>query len=154
MDEDIKRDRATTLLMSFWHIQKQMALSIQKTAQQNGLSMPQYTTLLAMVHQKEMMQKRIQQKTKLPKSTLSQAIDGLVQAGFIERRVVEGNRREMQLVVSAKGKELMSSMNTQPDGIHQLFQQVTDSLSDEKFKQMIQIHEQILTELKRGEASC
>lgn len=147
-------DKSTQMLLSFWHIQKEMMRTVRNTAQSNQLSMPQYTVLLAMIQQDEMMQKQVHRLTNLPKSTLSQAIDGLVENGILERKPVETNRRKMELEISAAGKSLIKQMQMQEDGIHQLFRQAVESISDDQYDTVMEIHAHLLSELKRGESPC
>ena len=71
------------------------------------LSIPQYSVLMTIAPRKGMTQKQIGEVLQIPKSTLSQAVDGLVQTGWIHRQSVEDNRREMQLSLSEKGKTLL-----------------------------------------------
>lgn len=140
--------RSVQLMRSFWNVQKNMMRFIQKTAVENGLSVPQYSVLMTIAPHKEMTQKNLGEKTFLPKSTLSQAVDGLVKAGWINRQQVEGNRREMQLSLSEEGETLLKTIHLQEDGIHQVFQSAVETLTDRQYEGLLEAHLQIATFLE------
>jgi DNA-binding MarR family transcriptional regulator len=134
---------ALQLLRSFSRVNKTMMRFVQKTAADNGLSVPQYTILVTIAPEKEMTQKSIGEKTFLPKSTLSQAVDGLVQAGFLHRQQVEDNRREMLLSLSRQGETMLKGIHRQEGSIHQLTAGALETLKEEEFAGLLQAHQQI-----------
>ncbi|MGG3451097.1 MarR family winged helix-turn-helix transcriptional regulator [Domibacillus aminovorans] len=140
--------RSTQLLRSFWNVQKNLMRFVQKTAVENGLSVPQYSILMTIAPHKEMIQKSLGEKTFLPKSTLSQAVDGLVQAGWLNRQQVEGNRREMQLSLSEKGEIFIKTIQLQEDGVHQTFQSAVESLTERQCEELLKANLQIATYLE------
>ena len=143
MNNNTELENSIELMHSFWNIQKNLMRFVQKTAADNDLSVPQYTILMMLIHQDVISQKAVQEKTFLPKSTLSQAIDGLVQSGLLDRQQVEGNRREMQLSICQKGKDLIDKIHLQKDGLHQLFHHAVESLTDRQFQDLLHSHNQI-----------
>lgn len=150
-NENQKLMRSTEILRSFANVQKNMMRFVHRTAMENGLSIPQYSILATIAPCKEITQKNLQEKTYLPKSTLSQAVDGLVQASLLDRQQVEGNRREMQLTLSKKGKAFIKTMHLQEGGVHQIFQGAVESLTDKQYKELLQTHRQIETYLETWE---
>lgn len=147
-NEEQKVMRSTQLLRSFWHVQKNIMRLVQKTAVENGLSIPQYTVLMTITLHKEMTQKKVGERTFLPKSTLSQAVDGLVRAGLLHRQQVEGNRREIQLAITEKGEALLKTIHLQEGGIHQLFQCVSELMTDKQYEELLETHLQITNYLE------
>lgn len=147
--------RSIQLLRSFSNIQKNMMRFVQKSAVENGLSIPQYTILMTIIIHKEMTQKNVGEKTFLPKSTLSQAVDGLVREGLLNRQQVEGNRREILLSLSEKGLARIKEIHMQENGIHQKFQSVAESLTDKQFEELLDTHQQITKHLEEpGQEEC
>ncbi|WP_078411020.1 MarR family winged helix-turn-helix transcriptional regulator [Priestia abyssalis] len=146
--ENQKFMRSVQLMRSFWNVQKNMMRFIQKTATENGLSVPQYSILVAIAPHKEMTQKNLGEITFLPKSTLSQAVDGLVKAGWLHRQQVEGNRREMQLSLSEEGETLLKTIHLQEGGIHQVFQSAVETLTNRQYEGLLESHQQIATYLE------
>ncbi|MEI2664124.1 MarR family winged helix-turn-helix transcriptional regulator [Rossellomorea sp. LJF3] len=134
---------ALQLLRSFSRVNKTMMRFVQKTAADNGLSVPQYTILVTIAPEKELTQKTIGERTFLPKSTLSQAVDGLVQAGFLNRQQVEDNRREMLLSLSHQGETMLKGIHKQEGSIHQLTAGAVETLSEGEFAGLLQAHEKI-----------
>ncbi|WP_342742428.1 MarR family winged helix-turn-helix transcriptional regulator [Paenisporosarcina indica] len=121
---------------------------VQKSALENGLSVPQYTIMMTIIHHKEMTQKVVGEKTFLPKSTLSQAVDGLVREGLLDRQQVEGNRREILLSLNEKGMERIKMIHLQEGGIHQIFHSVVESLTESQVEELLGTHHQITTFLE------
>ncbi|MBP2243303.1 DNA-binding MarR family transcriptional regulator [Cytobacillus eiseniae] len=140
VNESEKLIRSTQLLRSFWSIQKNIVRFVQKTAVENGLSVPQYTVLMTIILQKEMTQKQVGEQTFLPKSTLSQAVDGLVRLGLLNRQQLESNRREMQLSITEKGEAFLKKMHLQDGGIHHLFQSAMEPLTDKQYEDLLESH--------------
>jgi DNA-binding MarR family transcriptional regulator len=135
--------RSVQLLRSFWNVQKNIMRFVQKTAAENGLTVPQYSILMTITLYKETTQKIVGEKTFLPKSTLSQAVDGLVRAGMLRREHVEGNRREIQLSITDQGKNLLRTIHFHEGSIHQVFQTAIEKLSEEQFEELLETHLQI-----------
>ncbi|MCP3764691.1 MarR family transcriptional regulator [Domibacillus sp. A3M-37] len=150
--ENQKLMRSTQVLHSFAGVQNIMMRFIQKSAVENGLSVPQYSILMTLIFCKEMTQKNVGEKTFLPKSTLSQAVDGLVREGFLKRQQVEGNRREVLLSLSEKGITRIRTLHLQEGGIHQVFQSVLESLTEQKVDDLLETHQQITASLEKLEA--
>src|SRR5699024_5151702 len=105
-----EENRQMVLTQSFWQLQKAIMTQVKQTAVDNDLSVPQFTILLMMQQKGQMPQKKLQARTHFPKSTLSHAIDGLVQDGILERTHVKGNRREMDLSLSERGIALFDQI--------------------------------------------
>ncbi|MDQ0231684.1 MarR family winged helix-turn-helix transcriptional regulator [Metabacillus malikii] len=135
--------RSVALLRSFYDVHKNMMRLVQNTALENGLTVPQYISLITISMQKEMTQKKVGEETFLPKSTLSQAVNDLVQLGLLTRQQVEGNRREMLLMITEKGSRLLNDIHLQAGGVQEAFQHATESLSDQQYTELIQLHQQI-----------
>ncbi|UXH46335.1 MarR family transcriptional regulator [Rossellomorea vietnamensis] len=134
---------ALQLLRSFSRVNKTMMRFVQKTAADNGLSVPQYTILVTIAPEGELTQKTIGERTFLPKSTLSTAVDGLVQAGFLHRQQVEDNRREMLLSLSHQGETMLKGIHNKEGSIHQLTEGAVETLSEEEFAGLLEAHERI-----------
>ncbi|WP_203341099.1 MarR family winged helix-turn-helix transcriptional regulator [Planococcus beijingensis] len=151
MNENKEMDAYMQLMLSFAHVQKNMVRFIQKSAVEKGLSIPQYSILMTIISCKEMTQKNIGEKTFLPKSTLSQAVDGLVKEGYLDRRQVEDNRRETLLALSPKGQALVEELHLQEDGLHQVFKAASEQFTDEQVEELLQAHRKISSYLKEVE---
>lgn len=140
--------RSSQLLHSFFSVNKNIVRIVQNIAVENGLTVPQYTILMMVIHSKEMTQKNVGERSFLPKSTLSQAVDGLVRLKLLERKQVAGNRREMNLKISEKGERFFKDIHLQDGGIHQSFQAAIEPLSDKQCEELLKMHLQIAGNLE------
>ncbi len=144
-DETKAFNRSSQLFRSIWRFNQSMRIYAKKTALENDLTVPQYALLMMLAPKKEMTQKEIGQIMKFPKSTLSQTVDGLVQADIIMRHPVKDNRREMQLILTDKGKKLYEKLREHEGSIHQDLEDAIDNLSDNQFEEMLATLSQIAT---------
>lgn len=142
-----ERETYMQLMLSFANVQKNMVRFIQKSAVEKGLSIPQYSILMTIFSCSEMTQKTVGEKTFLPKSTLSQAVDGLVKEGYLHRQQVACNRREMMLSLSEKGRELVNGFHSQQDGLHQVFKSASEQFTAEQIAELLEAHQKISTYL-------
>lgn len=147
-NENQKFMRSVQLMRSFWNVQNNFMRLVQKTASENGLSVPQYAILVTLARLKEATQKNIGERTFLPKSTLSHAVDGLVHAGLLNRKQLEGNRREMLLLLSEKGETMIKTIHLQEGGIHQIFQGAVELLTEKQYQELLVAHQTISTYLE------
>lgn len=150
-DEHQRVTRSTEVLYSFAGVHNNMMRLIQRSAVENGLSVPQYSILMALFSRNEMTQKKVGEKTFLPKSTLSQAVDGLVREGLLRRKQVEGNRREVLLSLSEKGMTRIRTLHLQEGGIHQAVQSVLESMTEQQVDDLLRTHKQITDLLEKRE---
>ena len=129
--------KSSKFLHSFRRLNQNMMRFIHKTALENDLSIPQYSVLMTIAPRKEMTQKQLGEVLQIPKSTLSQAVDGLVQTGWIHRQPVPDNRREMQLLLSEKGNTLFKKISQQKGSIHRTIESVMGTLTEKQFDEFL-----------------
>lgn len=128
----LSSEKVTEILKSFERVNRGLRRLFQKTAADFDLSAPQLMLLTIIAPQQEVTQKQLGIDTQFPKSTLSQSIDALVQRDLIERYPVEGNRREMQLVLSAQGKKLMEQLQKQSGSYQLVLEEALGRLSGQQ----------------------
>lgn len=145
--------REVRLLHSFLNVNKNLARLVSRTAANNGLTVPQFSVLMMIAPHKKMTQKIIGERTFMPKSTLSQAVDGLVKSELVQRSPVEGNRRELELTLSEKGEALIAELPQQEGSIARLFKNACDTLSEKQYQDLLEAHKQIKEslEMEQGE---
>ncbi|WP_176215197.1 MarR family winged helix-turn-helix transcriptional regulator [Cytobacillus gottheilii] len=130
--EDQSSQRVTDILKSVERVNRGLRKLFQKTAADLDLTAPQLMLLSIIASKKEVTQKQLGIEIQIPKSTLSQTIDALVQRELLERYPVEGNRREMQLVLSKQGKTLIDSIHEQKGSYYTVLKEAVDGLSEQK----------------------
>lgn len=140
--------RSGELFRTIWRVNLSMRTMVQKTAMANELTTPQYAVLMTLAPYGELTQKELGQVMQFPKSTLSQAVDGLVQAGLVDRHPVKENRREMQLIVSEKGKLLFENMKRQEGSINHSFELAIDTLTAKQYEELLASLQQIASFLE------
>ncbi|MBU9673776.1 MarR family transcriptional regulator [Planococcus sp. CP5-4] len=139
------------LMLSFAEVQKSILRIIQKSTADKGMSMPQYSILMTLFRGSDMTQKTIAEKTFLPKSTLSQAVDGMVKDGYVARQPMECDRREMCLELSEAGLALAQELHIQEDGLHQLFRAASAQFTERQIEELIAAHRKISSYLTKSE---
>lgn len=80
-----------------------------------GVTMAQAHVLLAVEEAGETRVTALAGELGLDKSTLSRTIESLVQAGLVERRAVQGDRRSLALSLTALGRRAAVDINRQGD---------------------------------------
>lgn len=103
-DERVKL--AGDVVQSFMNISKILIKFTQKNAASLGLTSPQMGILNTISSAPGKTLKEISEKLFLSKSTISVSVDDLVNAGLVERKVSEEDRREINLYVTDKGRQL------------------------------------------------
>ena len=150
--------RSTAMMQSFWNVQRHLVRAAHQTAQENGLSLPQFHSLMTIAPRSPITQKELAAYTHLPKSTLSQSIEGLVQAEWVIRETNPDNRREVVLRLSDHGRQFVETIKRQESGMQQRLEQVLDQIDPVVFEQMLQTHAQIAEGLKEilapGNGGC
>lgn len=136
------------LFENFWQLQGYFLRKIHENISEYDLSITQYITLRTLYAHSSMTQKKIQQETLLPKSTLSHAVNKLVELELIDRYIMEEDRREIILTILDKGKKMISKLHQEEKGIDQVLYQATRTLSDEEVKMFQRILQQIIKHLK------
>lgn len=140
--------RSGELFRTIWRVNLSMRKIVQKTAMANDLTVAQYAVLTTIAPYKEMTQKELSQVMQFPKSTLSQAVDGLVKAELMTRHPVKENRREMQLIITEKGKLLFNAMKRQEGSINHTFEAAIDTLSAKQYEELLASLDQIVSFLE------
>ncbi|WP_214882683.1 MULTISPECIES: MarR family transcriptional regulator [unclassified Exiguobacterium] len=146
--------RAREMMQSFWRVQRVLIRLMHQTAQQNDLTLPQLHGLMMLNEQGAISQKELVQRTKMPKSTLSQSLDGLVEKGLIRRDINPDNRREVVLTIDTSGKRLIEDIEQQEEGAEQQLNQILSRLNEGTYHHMIEAHQQIADGLNEGFTEC
>lgn len=151
---EMSATRAREMMQSFWRVQRVLIRLMHQTAQQNDLTLPQLHGLMTLNEQGAITQKELVRRTRMPKSTLSQSLDGLVEKGFIRRDVNPDNRREVVLTIDQSGKRLIEEIEQQEEGTEQQLNQILARLDEETYRHMIEAHQQIADGLNEGFTDC
>lgn len=151
---EMSATRAREMMQSFWRVQRVLIRLMHQTAQQNDLTLPQLHGLMMLNEQGAITQKELVRRTRMPKSTLSQSLDGLVERGLIRRDINPDNRREVVLTIDQSGKRLIEEIEQQEEGTEQQLNQILARLDEETYRHMIEAHQQIADGLNEGFIDC
>lgn len=143
---DFKVKQAAEVVQSFMTISKILAKFTQQNAERLGLTLQQLGVLNTIYSYPSITLKEIIDKLMLPKSTASISVDDLVNLGLVERKVSERDRRQINLILTGKGKELSKkSMQTPASYIAMI--SALEKISTEDIQTLIRIHEEITKSL-------
>lgn len=153
---DEKCEKTVRLWHSYLEVQKNILQCIQESARREDLSVQQYLILVTFSDHGEISQKTVREKTFLPKSTLSEAIEGLVKDEIIIRKPLKSDRREIGLLLSDKGMALVQKIQTYEPGILQTFSSVVTEIPNSDFEKALAMNEQITMKLQKeeGKSKC
>ncbi|WP_270812997.1 MarR family winged helix-turn-helix transcriptional regulator [Exiguobacterium sp. CinTr1] len=147
-------NRAREMMQSFWRVQRVLIRLMHQTAQQNDLTLPQLHGLMMLNEQGAITQKELVQRTRMPKSTLSQSLDGLVEKGLIRRDINPDNRREVVLTIDQSGKRLIEEVERQEEGTEYQLNQILSRLDQDTYDHMLTAHQHIADGLNEGLTDC
>lgn len=103
---DLKVKQAAEVVQSFMMISKTLAKYTQQNADRLGLTLQQLGVLNTIYSSPLITLKQITEKLLIPKSTASVSVEELVNLGLVERKSSEEDRREINLILTDKGKEI------------------------------------------------
>lgn len=103
---DPKVKQAIEVLQSFMAVTRTASEFTRRNAESLGLTMLGMSVANTLLRAPGLTLKELTEKLGASKSTISAAVESLVQAGVAERTQAEGNRREINLALTAKGEEL------------------------------------------------
>ena len=103
---DFKVKQAAEVVQSFMMISKTLAKYTQQNADSLGLTLQQLGVLNTIYSSPLATLKQITEKLLIPKSTASVSVEELVKLGLVERKSSEEDRREINLILTDKGKEI------------------------------------------------
>lgn len=103
---DFKVKQAAEVVQSFMMISKTLAKYTQQNADRLGLTLQQLGILNTIYSSPLITLKQVTEKLLIPKSTASVTVEELVNLGLVERKSSEEDRREINLILTDKGKEI------------------------------------------------
>lgn len=140
---DFKVKRAGEVVQSFMRISKTLAKFTQKNAESLGLTLQQLGVLNIIYSFPLITLKEITEKLVIPKSTASVSVDELVNLGLVQRKASEKDRREINLIVTAKGKETSKKSIQNPVSYIAMISAL-EKISPEDINTLLRLHDEIL----------
>lgn len=140
---DFKIKQAAEVVQSFMMISRTLAEFTQQNAESLGLTLPQLGILNTIYSCPLITLKEITDKLFIPKSTASVNVDELVNLGFVERKASKDDRREINLSLTAKGKELSKKSAETPASYNAMISAL-EKIPKEDVQTLLLIHKELL----------
>ena len=90
----------------FLRLHRRVSIAIAGELKAVGLSIPQFDVLSTLTEREGLTQQELAERLYVTKGNVSGLVDRLVEAGLVERRAIEGDRRSHALHLTGKGQEL------------------------------------------------
>lgn len=140
---DFKIAQAAEIVQSFMTISKTLAKFTQQNAENLGLTLQQLGILNTIYSFPLITLKEITEKLTIPKSSASVCIEELVNLELVERKASEVDRREINLILTDKGKEI-SKKSIQNPASYIAMISALEKISEYDIKTLLRIHNEIL----------
>lgn len=140
---DLKTKQAAEVVQSFMMISKTLARFSQKNAERLGLTLQQLGVLNTIYYSPSLTLKKITERLFIPKSTASVSVDELVNLGLVERKASEKDRREINLILTDKGKEISKKSLENPTSYLAMIWAL-EKIAGEDIDNLLRIHKEIL----------
>lgn len=141
--KDFKVKQAAEVVQSFMMISKTLAKFTQQNAENLGLTLQQLGILNTIYSSPLINLKEITEKLLIPKSTASVNVDELVNLGLVERKASEDDRREINLVLTAKGGKMSRKSAETPTSYIAMISAL-EKVSTEDIEKLLYIHKELL----------
>lgn len=117
-----------------------------RMAEKHGLTPAEFRCLRIFSLTEKSSNKEIAERMNLSPSRLSRVLDGLVQKGYMTRRIDAEDRRNMQVSLSKKGVQVVENLNIDYTKIHE---EILANIDQSQHKNLIRGMSQLLTALNQ-----
>ncbi|MED4234883.1 MarR family transcriptional regulator [Priestia megaterium] len=142
---DLKQ--AGEIVQSFISVNKEIIKFTQDNASSLGLTVQQMGVLNWISSNPGSTLKAVTEQLDIPKSTVSVSIDGLVNLGLVEREQSKENRREVNLKVTIKGRDI-SQKSIKNASSYKAVASALEKFSKEDIDSLLHMHKSLLSSLK------
>lgn len=139
---DFKVKQAAEVVQSFMMISKTLAKYTQQNADSLGLTLQQLGVLNTIYSSPLITLKQITEKLLIPKSTASVSVEELVNLGLVERKSSEEDRREINIIITHKGKEI-SKKSIQTPVSYMAMVSALEKISTNDIDTLLRIHKEL-----------
>ncbi|EAD8124671.1 MarR family transcriptional regulator [Listeria monocytogenes] len=145
MDEKLVKE----VIFSFREVQRKTHHVLAEEAANREITTTQLLAIRELQKESELTLGELAERMKLGKSTVSGIVDRLVKAGFLKRTRNESNRRALSLELTEKGATKAATKAAET--YHVFFNRLEPILEigEERLKEMLEMHQEIITILER-----
>lgn len=148
--QDEKVKKAIEVLQSLWTLTRTTTKFTQQNAESLGLTMQQMSIMNLLYSTPGLTLKEVTQKLGLPKSSVSVAVDGLVQSGNVIRHTSSEDRREINLMLTPEGKEI-SQKSMKNAYSYRAMVLALEAMNETDVDQLLSLQQQLLSNLQKVE---
>jgi DNA-binding MarR family transcriptional regulator len=146
---DFKVKQAGEVVQSFMMISRTLVKFTQENAESLGLTLQQLGVLNTINSYPLITLKEITEKLLIPESSTNVNVDELVNLNLVERKVSEDDRSKINLILTAKGKEI-SKKSTENPASYVAMISALEKVSSEDIECLIRIHKELISFLEQG----
>jgi len=116
MSAKIKKDprisKQQRMIIDIFHTSQWLDDRMSKVLKEYGLTHPQFNVvkILQSAYPEPLTLKEIKESIMFTKSDVTRMVDRLVSKGFIERNICPVNRRQVDIIITAKGSETIDKI--------------------------------------------
>jgi len=140
-------EQAGEVVQSFISVNKAIIKFTQSNASSLGLTVQQMSVLNWIASKPGSTLKAVTEQLGISKSTVSVSIDGLVNLGLVEREQSKENRREVNLKVTIKGRDI-SQKSIKNASSYKAVASALEKFSKEDIDSLLHMHKSLLSSLK------
>ncbi|MED4210080.1 MarR family winged helix-turn-helix transcriptional regulator [Priestia megaterium] len=140
-------EQAGEVVQSFISVNKAIIKFTQSNASSLGLTVHQMGVLNWIASKPGSTLKAVTEQLDISKSTVSVSIDGLVNLGLVEREQSKENRREVNLKVTIKGRDI-SQKSIKNASSYKAVASALEKFSKEDIDSLLHMHKSLLSSLK------
>jgi len=134
MDAARRKILAAQLSDLLFDIVENCRLSIERTAESLELTPSEFKLIRSMKNDAMVRAGELAQRMQLSSSRLTRIMDGLVRKGIVRREVSPGDRRGIEVTLTAKGREMQAALRVAALQMHEA---ILDSLPDEERESVV-----------------
>jgi DNA-binding MarR family transcriptional regulator len=143
-----RQQKIQQLFEGFMYLQKTMGTRKHEFLKKFGLTIPQMHILYSLDQNKMLTVKDVSQKMGITSSAATQIIEGLVNAGYIERKADEADRRVVHIQFSSSGEKKFAEFR---QAHLQHISRIFSGLSDQELDLLIELPKKILQQSNQPE---
>jgi MarR family transcriptional regulator, organic hydroperoxide resistance regulator len=149
-DKDEKMKQAAEVVHSFTRVSQMLMKFTQQNAAALGLTVAQMGILNTISLKPGITLKEVTEKLLLPKSSVSVAVDDLVNSGLVERRSSAGDRREINLSATEQGMKLFKKSCASPLS-YIAMSHALERIPEADIQSLLRLHGELLSHLAQYE---
>lgn len=131
-------------MASFHAMRNKMHANVIQHRRKDSITHSQLFVLAIIERHRNIGIKEISKRLNISPSAATQLVDGLVENGYVVRKVDSKDRRALQLELSANGRKHITELKNKR---MKIMAAIFDTLNDEELKTYLRLHKKILSKI-------